>query len=312
MAALAVALDLALGDPSDRFHPVRWLGMLIGWLERKIYVTDSGYAGGATLAAVTLLVTSGVIALVLRVGRKGGAAGRLLAGAIVVYFTVSLRQLTRRALEVERHLETGHIADARRGVSAIVGRDTGALDACELTRATVESVAENTSDGVVAPLFYALTLGPLGAALYRAANTLDSMVGYRDDRYARFGWASARLDDLANLVPARLTSCALVAASWLSGGDAARAARTAIRDAGKHESPNAGWLEAAMAGALGVRLGGTNYYRGVPADCVHLGEATMPLEPAHIAGAVRYARLAGPGFLAVSAAVLLFATRRKR
>ncbi|HEY5530710.1 MAG TPA: adenosylcobinamide-phosphate synthase CbiB [Candidatus Anoxymicrobiaceae bacterium] len=292
MAAIAVALDVAFGDPPDELHPVKWLGRLIARLERTLYPADSGYTGGVVFASVTVSATATVSALFLRAAGGVSTTGRVLAGSILIYNTISLRQLTGRALEIQLQLEENRIPDARNGAKAIVGRDTDGLDCGELVRATVESVAENLSDGVIAPLLYALAGGPVCAAAYRTANTLDSMVGYRDARYMRFGWASARLDDVLNLAPARITALALAAASWLRGGDPARVARVACRDARRHDSPNAGWPEAAMAGALGVRLGGTNRYRGVPVACEYMGDALEPLEPERITEAVALARQA--------------------
>ena len=311
MAAMAVALDMAFGDPPDELHPVKWLGRLIARLERALYLADSGFAGGVVLASVTVSAASAASALFLRASGRVSTTGRVLAGSILIYNTISLRQLTGRALEIQRQLEETRIPDARSGVKAIVGRDSDGLDCGELARATVESVAENLSDGVIAPLLYALAGGPVCAAAYRTANTLDSMVGYRDARYMRFGWASAKLDDFLNLAPARITACALAAASWLRGGDPARVARVVYRDARLHDSPNAGWPEAAMAGALGVRLGGTNRYRGVPVVCEYMGDALKPIEPECITEAIALARLACLLFVCVFTLLSILTVRRR-
>ena len=176
---------------------------------------------------------------------------------------------------------------ARRALSMIVGRDTQSLDESEVVRATVETVAEGSVDGVVAPLVFALVGGAPAAMAYKAINTLDSMVGHRDDRYRRFGWASARLDDVANLVPARLARLLYPLASLACGCDATRSWRVAWRDGRKSPSPNAGIPEAAMAGALGVRLGGTNFYDGVATVRPYLGEPLAALAASHIPAAIR-------------------------
>jgi adenosylcobinamide-phosphate synthase len=169
----------------------------------------------------------------------------------------------------------------------MVGRDTAQLDEAQVVRATVESVAENTTDGVTAPLFYACLFGPIGAMVYKAANTLDSTFGYRTERYRLFGWASARLDDVAGFVPARLTAALMVVAAGLAGLSARSAARVLARDGSRHPSPNAGLAEAAMAGALGVQLGGPCFYSGHPSPKPTLGEARVALSPPQVAQAVR-------------------------
>ena len=299
---LAAGLDLALGDPADRFHPVKWLGLLIARLELALYERSPGYAGGAALALLTLAATAVPCTALVRAARRLGPRCEGLAGALIVYYCISARSLERAAAGVRRALTEGRLEEARRGVARIVGRETEDLDSPELVRATVESVAENLSDGVVAPLLYAAVFGPVAAALYRGANTLDSMVGYADERYSRFGWVSARLDDSLNYVPARLTAFLLLAAGAVRGWDARDAVRIARRDANKHGSPNAGWPEAAMAGLLGVELGGTNYYGGVAVDAARLGDGGDPLEPARIGEALELTAFAYGFFLAVTVA----------
>ena len=167
-------------------------------------------------------------------------------------------------------------------MAAIVGRDTDRLDEPGMVRAAVESVAESTVDGVTAPLFCALVAGPVGAVVYRAINTLDSMFGHQDERYARFGWAAARIDDAANYLPARLTAPLLCLAAMLLGQRPLQAARILLRDGRKHASPNAGLAEAAVAGALGVQFGGRNFYDGRPVDQPAVGDPLTPLSPRHI------------------------------
>jgi adenosylcobinamide-phosphate synthase len=208
-----------------------------------------------------------------------------IVSILLIYTTIAARDLARHSMAVFRPLIRGDLPAARGQVAMIVGRDVDRLDEAGVTRAAVESVAESTVDGVTAPLFFAMLFGPVGAVVYRAINTLDSLFGYTDERYLRFGWASARIDDVANWIPARLTAplVALAAAVLRLRPAAARAAlRIMWRDAGNHASPNAGWPEAAMAGALGVQVGGTNYYAGEPVDKPTIGDPVVPLAPRHI------------------------------
>lgn len=284
---IAAALDVLSGDPPDRLHPVWWLGRLISWLEAVTYRLDGGLAGGVALAVGAVAISLACVALFLASSRLAGHRARLIAGALVIYTTVSFRTLTRTALDIRALLDAGRLIDARSQLLALVGRDLDDLTEEEAARATVESVAENTSDGVIAPLFYAALWGPAGAALYRTVNTLDSMVGYDNERYKTFGTASAKLDDLLNLVPARLTAIAMLAAGVVLHRDAVRALGVMRRDAPGHRSPNAGWPEAAMAGLLGVRLGGVNRYGGREVLCAELGDPLEAVKPASIGEAVR-------------------------
>lgn len=199
----------------------------------------------------------------------GGVAADGAFSAAVAAATLGARSLDRHAAEVAAALARGRIDEARRSLPALVGRDPAGLDQAEIARAVVESVAENTVDAVVAPLFWAAVGGPAGAAAYRAVNTLDAMVGYRSDRYRRFGWASARADDVANFVPARV---AAVIVALCSPGRARNVARAVRRQAPGHPSPNAGVVEAAFAAALGLRLGGTNRYGEVVEHRAELGQ----------------------------------------
>jgi adenosylcobinamide-phosphate synthase len=185
-------------------------------------------------------------------------------------------------MAVFRPLAAGDLPLARQRVAMIVGRDTDQLDEAGIARAAVESVAESTVDGVTAPLFFALIAGPVGAMVYRAVNTLDSTFGYKDGRYLHFGWASARIDDVANLIPARLTAPLIAAAALLLRQRPLQSLKILLRDGRKHESPNAGLPEAAMAGALGVQLGGLNTYGGEPLDKPTIGDPLVPLAARHI------------------------------
>jgi adenosylcobinamide-phosphate synthase len=201
---------------------------------------------------------------------------------LVIYTTIAARDLARHSMAVFRPLVAGDLVEARRRVGAIVGRDTDRLDEAGVARAAVESVAESTVDGVTAPLMFAVVAGPVGAMVYRAINTLDSLFGHQDERYERFGWAAARIDDLANYLPARLTARLVCLAALLLRLRPGLAWRTLLRDGRNHQSPNAGLTEAATAGALGVQLGGLNYYDGQPLEKPTIGEAVVPLSPRHI------------------------------
>lgn len=305
-AVVAAALDSLFGDPRDRYHPVRWVGKLIEFLEPRIYGWNGGFAGGLLLAAGVLAVSCAAASALMRAAGRRGRACRIAMGSALIYFTVSRRSLEEKAAHIESLLARGMLEDARLAVADIVGRDTTGLDSREVARATVESVAENASDGVFAPLLFAAAGGPVAAVFYRVANTLDSMVGYRSERYEMFGRTSARLDDALNYVPARLTAAAFVAAGAVRGADTRAALEAVRRDAPKHASPNAGYPEAAMAGLLKVRLGGVNRYEGRAVDCPYMGEPIEPLVPEKIGEAAGYLDLAcGAFLLALSLAGLL-------
>jgi adenosylcobinamide-phosphate synthase len=260
---VALALEAAIGWPEGLYrrigHPVSWLGALIAAGERR-WNTGPDSAGFCVGALLALAVIAGAAALaaILAAALPGGAAGTVLAG-VLAWPLVAARSLHEHVADVARPLSEGDLESARAAISKIVGRNPETLDAAAMGRASLESLAENASDGVVAPLFWGALLGLPGIAAYKAVNTLDSMIGYRNARYERFGKAAARIDDVANLIPARLTG-ALIAAGAKARGTAFR---TMLRDARAHRSPNAGWPEAAMAGALGVRLSGPRVYDGV-------------------------------------------------
>jgi adenosylcobinamide-phosphate synthase len=201
-----------------------------------------------------------------------------LVNILLMYTCIAARCLSEEGKRIYRALGEGDLGKSRKLLSMIVGRDTDRLDESGITRGTVETVAENTSDGVIAPLFYMFLGGAPLAMAYKAVNTLDSMVGYKNDRYLHFGWASARFDDAANYIPSRITGMLMVAASMLLRLDHKRSLVILIRDSRSHSSPNSGFPEAAVAGALGVQLGGTNYYFGKPVEKPTIGESLRPLE----------------------------------
>jgi adenosylcobinamide-phosphate synthase len=272
VVAAALMLDALLGEPPERLHPTVWMGRVISAFEApalELQRAKHHRAAGILLAAV--LPTSAFLSChaLLRAAPRGL---RPALEAALLSTALSMRSLGEAARGVEPALARGRLEEARFRVGRFVGRDTANLTEAGVCRASVESVAENTSDGVVAPMLYGFLLGAPGALAYRAINTLDSMVGYTGPRYRHLGWAGARLDDLANLAPARLTVLAVAAAS-LSPVRVLRAARLY---GPLSSSPNAGYAEAAFAGALGLRLGGTNTYGGVERRGPVLGDGRPP------------------------------------
>lgn len=281
-------LDLCFGDPHWLPHPVAAIGKWIGWLEKKLRRalpdTPRGQlAGGAVLAALTPVLAWGISAgLLWGLGRVSPWLA-LAAESWMCYQILAARCLRDESMAVYRQLKKGDLPAARQAVSRIVGRDTENLDEAGVTRAAVETVAENAGDGVVAPLLY-LALGgaPLGF-FYKAINTMDSMVGYQNERYLYFGRAAARLDDAANYLPARGAGLAMVAAAWLTPGmDGKNAWRIWRRDRRNHKSPNSAQTESAAAGALGVRLAGDAWYFGKLVKKPTIGDDLRPIEPEDI------------------------------
>ena len=265
---VALAIDAALGWPAALYrrvgHPVTWLGRVIAALDARLNRGEQGETARLRAGAVTvaLVVAAAALpALALQAALPAGWLGIALGG-VLAWPLVAARSLHAHVAAVARPLQAGDTEGARAAVGMIVGRDPAQLDAAGIARAALESLAENASDGVVAPLFWGALLGLPGIAAYKAINTLDSMIGHRTPRHAAFGRVAARLDDAANLIPARLTGLLIALAS----GHPRRALRVMARDARRHRSPNAGWPEAAMAGALGVRLSGPRLYAARVAD----------------------------------------------
>ncbi|MCW2678346.1 MAG: cobD, partial [Modestobacter sp.] len=254
--ALGAAADLLFADPRHG-HPVAGFGRAAAQLERRLW-RDSRAAGAAyTLVCVG---TATALGTALHRGTAARPLARTAVTAVATWTVLGGTSLDRAAGTMAGHLDNGDLPAARGHLPTLAGRDPRGLGEPELVRATVESVAENTSDAAVAPLFWGAVAGLPGLLGYRAANTLDAMVGYRSARYERFGWASARLDDVLNWAPARLTAALTVLTAPVAGGSAAGAWRSWRRDGAAHPSPNAGRCEAALAGALGIRLGGRNVY----------------------------------------------------
>lgn len=292
-------LDAVVGDPA-RWHPVAGFGTLAGKLERKVYAPER--KAGAVYAALAVGVPAAAGLVAARVTRDRPVA-RAVITALVTWTVLGGRTLRKESRVMAGHLEAGDLEQARGRLNHLCGRNPEGLDEPELARATVESVAENTSDAVVAPLIWGGVAGIPGLLAYRAANTLDAMVGHRNQRYARFGTPAARLDDVLNLAPSRLTGLLTIAAA----DDRREALRVWRRDRNDHPSPNAGQCESAMAGALGVRLGGRNVYFGRSETRPFLGDGPKP----KAADLRRAARLSGVvGALALGIAAITAAARR--
>jgi len=278
LALLAMLIELCIGYPEPVLraigHPVTWIGALIGWLDRFLnrnaptpVLRATGIVAVAAVLCITATIAFAIDHQLLRLPFGIFALG------IVASSMIAQRSLHRHVADVASALESQDIGAGRTAVSHIVGRDTAALDAAGVARAAIESIAENFSDGVVAPVFWMALTGLPGAAVYKAINTADSMIGHRTPRYAAFGWAAARLDDVVNLPASRLAALLLVAATALQKDACSDEAWRAMRrDARRHRSPNAGYPEAVMAGALGLSLAGPRSYGGVTVDDALMGD----------------------------------------
>jgi len=291
LLALAYLLDWLIGDPAWLPHPVRWMGRMISIGEKMLRARARGpiseFIAGLTLT-LSVVGTFGIGSWLLLLWLRNWKPG--LALVVTVYLAASAlatRSLLDEARAVRRFVVDGDLPSARQQLARIVGRDTENLSEAEVSRATIETLAESASDGIVAPMLY-LAIGGVPLALaYKVVNTLDSMIGHRGKRYEFFGKSAARLDDVVNFIPARLTALLLVSAAWILRLDCRGAWRVLRRDGGKHSSPNAGRPEAAMAGALGVRLGGTNFYDGEAHHGQYLGDSQAALDRQMLLKALR-------------------------
>lgn len=290
---LGFCIDLLLGDPRWLYHPVQAIGWLIVKLEpplrRAFPDSDRGQvrAGVALVilvVGITGLVSGGILWGLHRLHPMAGFAGEV----ILCWLILAAKSLRTESMKVVRALETGTLDDGRRAVSMVVGRDTEHLSEAEVLKAAVETVAENASDGILAPLLFAAVLGPVGGICYKAVNTMDSMVGYKNDRYLYFGRAAAKLDDVLNFLPARISGFLMAAAAFL-GFDGKNAFRIFFRDRKNHASPNSAHTEAACAGALGLQLGGTHDYFGKPVVKPTIGDDLRAVTRGDVAAANRLA-----------------------
>lgn len=282
---LAYILDLLVGDPPGWPHPVRLLGRIIQYWESTLYQDRVGAGALFWLAVLgsTAVLVFGVLLLLALLPPTAGMALLIYC----LYAGLATRSLHQESQRVEMALKRGDLDAARAALAMIVGRETANLSPEEMWRALIETVAENLADGVVAPMFYILTLGLPGLIFYKAVNTMDSMVGYKNYWYARFGKVAARMDDVLNFIPARLTALLMIPTAAFLGRDWRGACRTLWRDRGHAASPNAGWPEAAMAGAVGVRLGGPSIYFGRLVEKPYIGEALEPLDRRRYRRAIR-------------------------
>lgn len=276
---LALLLDLVVGDPHWLPHPVVAIGRLIHYLDRGLRQRRlNERLAGVLLLLLVVLASAATTWLLLQALTSLLPLAGWIAAIIVSSTCLAARSLHKESARVVSALLAGDLPSARRYLSFIVGRDTDQLEEPDIWRAVVETVAENTSDGIIAPLFWLTIGGPVAAMAYKAVSTLDSMVGYRNRRYLRLGWASARMDDLLNYVPARISAVLLVMAAPLAGCSVSGAVRITLRDRLKHLSPNSGHPEAAAAGALGVRLGGAASYSGTSSWKEYIGDQLQPLD----------------------------------
>lgn len=310
----AFILDLILGDPRWFPHPVVLIGRLISFLENvfRISIKNKGWellAGGIlaiVVPASAFLVTYWLIGTASSFSQAAG----WLAAVFLGYTTIAARSLYSEPQKVAKLLLTGDLPDARKELSCLVGRDTQELDEKGIVRALIETVAENTSDGVIAPLFYLAIGGPPLAMAYKAVNTLDSMVGYKNERYLHFGRASARLDDIANYIPARLSALLMIFAAFILRKDWIGACKITARDGRNHPSPNSGYPEAAMAGAMGKRLGGLSYYGGIPSNKPFIGNEKGDFQVVDVKNAGKLMITASVFMVALSVSVLAILGQR--
>ncbi len=278
---IGYVMDLIIGDPYSFPHPVRYIGKLIKITEnkiRKIAKTDKNLkTGGFVLWFVTVGITYLVTYLIVKLS-SFVPGGFLIVNSILIYTTLATKCLKDEAVKIYKVLKSKDIERSRIQLSYIVGRDTTSLDECEIIRATVETVAENTVDGIIAPMFYAFIGGAPLAMAYKAINTLDSTVGYKNEKYMNLGFASAKIDDIANYIPARISVLLITIGSLILGYDYKSCFKISIRDRKNHKSPNCAYSEGAVAGALGVQLGGTNIYFGKEVYKPTIGDKIRKIE----------------------------------
>jgi adenosylcobinamide-phosphate synthase len=301
IALIAVVIEAMIGYPNAVYrsigHPVVWIGRFIAWCDGQWNSGARSPRGRLFFGILTLLLLLALsllcgVAITVGLERLFPGAISLALSALLASSLLAQRSLDSHVLNVARGLENVGVVGGRAAVSHIVGRDTSEIDESAVCRAAIESLAENFSDGVVAPLFWLAVAGLPGGIAYKAVNTADSMIGHRNERYQSFGWASARLDDLVNLPASRLSVLWLVLAAALLRLSPVRALATVRRDAGHHRSPNAGWPEAAMAGALGIRLSGPRIYGGVRVEERWVGDGRSELTAKDIRAALRLYRTA--------------------
>jgi adenosylcobinamide-phosphate synthase len=275
LLTVGVLADLAVGDPVYAWHPVRLIGRLLTWMEGRLRERGlDGYGGGVLLFIGLTSVSLGVVTAVLFVAGRGSAVVARLLHALVLYSLLALGDLLHHVWRIERAVRAGDLAGARRAVGALVGRDTDRMDGPACRRAAVESLSENLTDGFVSPVFWYVLAGLPGLIVFKVVSTMDSMVGYKTPRYLRFGWCGARLDDVMNYVPARITWLVIAAlAALLPAYSGGKAWTVGLRQHGLLLGPNAGWSEAATAGALQRQIVGPIWLKGVQVTDLWIGDA---------------------------------------
>ena len=283
-------IDFFVGDPHIIPHPVVAIGKLISFLDRKLRIGNEDKRDilrGLWTVLIVVLVSTAVPAVILCLMWKIHPAAYIAVSSIMCAQILAARELVRECAAVEKALENGNIEEARKAVSYVVGRDTGALDKEGICRAAVETIAENGSDGVIAPLFWMFLFGAVGGFFYKAVNTMDSMLGYKNEKYLYFGRFAAKTDDLVNFIPSRISAFLMIASCPLCQLDGKNALRIFCRDRFKHTSPNAAQTESVFAGALNVRLNGPAVYGGILHNKEYLGDDARPIEPEDIKRASR-------------------------
>ncbi len=317
---LAYLLDLAIGDPYWQWHPVRLIGGLISELEKKLNAvilsshslrsvqapSEESQLGnlnkklsGILLVILVIGATAFSVWFILKLSSLVHPFFYFIIYGLLIYFSLSVKSLADEANQVYAALNRGDIVGARENLSKIVARDTQALDEREIIRATVETVAESTMDGIIAPLFYAFLGGPVLAWAYKAVNTLDSMVGYTNEKFAQFGWSAAKLDAWVNLVPAKLTSLAIFISGYLCGHYRKESRQWLVKYFFQGPKYNSESTEAVMASVLGVRLGGVNFYHSVAVQKNFIADEVYPLETKHISQSIKIAYVASGVFVAI-------------
>ncbi|MDG5816022.1 adenosylcobinamide-phosphate synthase CbiB [Chitinispirillales bacterium ANBcel5] len=279
---IAFLLDLLVGDPRWLPHPVRWIGSLILFLEKKLYpngqTSRKEFLCGVLLTVIVICCVLVLSFLLIKIGQFISPFLTIAIESILGFFCLSARSLSKESLLVLKYLKAGDLLSARTQLSMIVGRDTVNLNEEQIVRASVETVGENITDGIIAPLFYLAIGGPILCLIYKAVSTMDSMIGYKNERYKSFGTCAAKIDDLLNFIPARLTGFLLIpVASLCCGLNGWRSFIIMKRDRHKHESPNSAHGESAVAGALGIQLGGTSTYGGIVSQKPFLGDPLRTL-----------------------------------
>ena len=279
---IGYGLDLILGDPKWLYHPVQMIGKVISFIERKLRANENNLRKKAViLTIITVFITAGTTAVLIFLTGIISRWLKLLCMALLDWMGIAVKSMAQEANGVKDALGEG-LEKGRTQVARIVGRDTQTLDEEEIVKATVETVAENTTDGVISPMIYGAIGTPVLMWAFKAASTLDSMVGYMDDKYRDIGWSSAKLDDILNYIPARITAFLMCIAAALTGLDAKNALRIVIRDHANHLSPNCAWSEAAAAGSLHIQLGGTHTYFGKAIYKPTIGDDDRPATPEDI------------------------------